>query len=169
MRKYLLPILVLCIPLAVSAHDFVADGIYYNIDDTTQQPDVKPYFFVKDYLGNVRLTCDGNTGEVLQSLEYFPSGVPYNRVNPSMQPRRFCGKEEVELHGFDMYDSGARWQYSLIPRFSTIDPLAEKYYHLSPYAYCAGDPVNLVDPDGDTLLRESVILFAQLSLCSLSS
>ena len=56
--------------------------------------------------------------------------------------------EEVELHGFDMYDSGARWQYSLIPRFSTIDPLAEKYYHLSPYAYCAGDPVNLVDPDG---------------------
>ena len=25
---------------------------------------------------------------------------------------------------------------------------AEKYYHLSPYAYCAGDPVNLVDPDG---------------------
>ena len=29
-----------------------------------------------------------------------------------------------------------------------MDPLAEKYYHLSPYAYCAGDPVNLVDPDG---------------------
>ena len=26
--------------------------------------------------------------------------------------------------------------------------MAEKYYHLSPYAYCAGDPVNLVDPDG---------------------
>ena len=23
-----------------------------------------------------------------------------------------------------------------------------KFYHLSPYAYCAGDPVNLVDPDG---------------------
>lgn len=36
MRKYLLPILVLCIPLAVSAHDFVADGIYYNIDDTNK-------------------------------------------------------------------------------------------------------------------------------------
>ena len=33
-------------------------------------------------------------------------------------------------------------------RFLSIDPLAEKYYHLSPYAYCAGDPVNLVDPDG---------------------
>ena len=28
------------------------------------------------------------------------------------------------------------------------DPLAEKYYHISPYAYCAGDPVNRIDPDG---------------------
>ena len=28
-----------------------------------------------------------------------------------------------------------------------MDPLSEKYYHISPYAYCAGNPVNLVDPD----------------------
>ena len=54
-----------------------------------------------------------------------------------------------------MYDSSARWQYSLIPRFSTIDPLAEKYYHISPYAYCAGDPVNLVDPDGRWFVKVS--------------
>jgi len=119
----------------------------------------------------VRLTCDGNSGEVLQSMEYLPSGVTYNQRNYSMQPYRFCGKEEVTLHGFDMYDSQARWQYSLIPRFSSMDPLAEvtcystaltaighakyrhrlyrvgrdkarqsEFYHLSPYAYCAGDP-----------------------------
>ena len=115
-------------------------------------------------------------------MEYLPSGVTYNQRNYSMQPYRFCGKEEVTLHGFDMYDSQARWQYSLIPRFSSMDPLAEvtcystaltaighakyrhrlyrvgrdkarlsKFYHLSPYAYCAGDPVNLVDPDGRKL------------------
>jgi hypothetical protein len=33
-------------------------------------------------------------------------------------------------------------------RWMTMDPLAEKYYHISPYAYCVGDPVNLADPDG---------------------
>lgn len=33
-----------------------------------------------------------------------------------------------------------------------MDPLAEDYYHLSPYAYCAGDPVNLVDPDGKDII-----------------
>ena len=34
-------------------------------------------------------------------------------------------------------------------RFTTIDPLAEKYPSVSPYAYCNGNPVNLVDPDGE--------------------
>lgn len=29
-----------------------------------------------------------------------------------------------------------------------MDPMAEKYYSISPYAYCAGNPMNLVDPNG---------------------
>jgi len=31
-----------------------------------------------------------------------------------------------------------------------VDPLAEKYYSISPYAYCLNYPVRLVDPDGRT-------------------
>lgn len=33
-------------------------------------------------------------------------------------------------------------------RFTTMDPLAEKYYSTSPYAYCGNNPVNRIDPDG---------------------
>ena len=43
---------------------------------------------------------------------------------------------------------GARHYDPCIMRFTTMDPMCEKYYHLSPYAYCGNNPVNAVDPDG---------------------
>ena len=36
----------------------------------------------------------------------------------------------------------------ILGRFNTIDPLAEKYYSISPYAYCDNNPVNAIDPFG---------------------
>jgi len=36
----------------------------------------------------------------------------------------------------------------MAPMWDRIDPLAEKYYGISPYAYCGGDPVNFGDYDG---------------------
>ena len=36
----------------------------------------------------------------------------------------------------------------MAPTWDRIDKRAEDYYHLSPYAYCGGDPVNLGDYDG---------------------
>ena len=35
-----------------------------------------------------------------------------------------------------------------IMRFTTMDPMCEKYYNISPYAYCGNNPVNAVDPSG---------------------
>ena len=40
-----------------------------------------------------------------------------------------------------------------------MDPLAEKYYNISPYAYVANNPLKFIDPDGRTIvLRELVDL-----------
>ena len=36
-------------------------------------------------------------------------------------------------------------------RFMSVDPLCEKYYWISPYAYCVGNPVRYIDPDGRDL------------------
>ncbi len=58
--------------------------------------------------------------------------------------------------GLGAYDFGARLFAPADSRWTTPDPLAEKYYHISPYAYCAGDPVNLVDSDG---METRVILY----------
>ena len=47
-----------------------------------------------------------------------------------------------------MTDYGARFYDSSVIRWTTPDPLAEKYYSTSPYAFCNNNPVNFVDPDG---------------------
>ena len=54
-------------------------------------------------------------------------------------------------HGLDMYDYGARFYDPSICRFTTMDPMCEKYYHLSPYIYCLNNPVNVIDNRGDTI------------------
>ena len=47
-----------------------------------------------------------------------------------------------------MIDYGARFYDPDLSRWTTPDPLAEKYYGISPYAFCNNNPVNFVDPDG---------------------
>ena len=118
-------------------------------------------YFRKDHLGSnreiwngIRKNYSGTVKEqaaTRQRTQYYPSGLPWasNTVDyPSIQSHKYNGKEFVEMHGLDTYDYGARGYYPAMGRFMTVDPLAEKYYSISPYAYCAGNPVNRIDPDG---------------------
>ena len=43
----------------------------------------------------------------------------------------------------------ARYYNSDLSIWISVDPLADKYPNLSPYTYCAGNPVRLVDPNGE--------------------
>jgi len=56
------------------------------------------------------------------------------------------------MSGLNQYDYGARYYDPAIARFTTMDPMCEKYYSISPYAYCANNPVNRIDPDGRSFL-----------------
>ncbi len=62
-------------------------------------------------------------------------------------PYLWCGKEYESFIDIPWYDSEARF-LTTNGIFTSTDPFSEKYYHISPYAYCAGDPVNKVDPEG---------------------
>lgn len=45
---------------------------------------------------------------------------------------------------------GARYMdHELMTMWLSVDPMADKYPSISPYAYCAWNPVKLVDPDGE--------------------
>lgn len=82
-------------------------------------------------------------------MQYYPSGLPWlEAYSPSEQPYKYNGKEFVEMHGLDEYDSKARWYYPAICRTTTVDPLSDKYPELSPYVYCNWNPIKYVDPDG---------------------
>ena len=60
----------------------------------------------------------------------------------------YNGKELDRMHGLDWYDYGARHYDAAIGRWHSMDDMCYAYYDISPYAYCCGDPVNAIDPDG---------------------
>ena len=65
----------------------------------------------------------------------------------SKPPRTFTGKERDSETGLSYF--GARYYDSdILTGWLSVDPLADKYPSLSPYAYCANNPIRLVDPDG---------------------
>ena len=112
-------------------------------------------WYLKDHLGNNRALVDGN-GAPVALHDYDPFGEEIATASSSQlspippgakdSPYKYGGKEWSATTS--TYDFEARQFSPSFHRFTTMDPLAEKYYSISPYAYCAGNPVNLVDPSG---------------------
>ncbi|WP_121198995.1 RHS repeat-associated core domain-containing protein [Mucilaginibacter gracilis] len=49
-------------------------------------------------------------------------------------------------------DYGSRFYDPVIARWGHIDPKAELYFQITPYAYAANTPVNAIDPDGHLVI-----------------
>ena len=119
------------------------------------------HYHIKDLLGNIRETYihpDANYKECVERTQYYPSGLPWaERLSDSFtaHPWKYNGKEFVEMHGLDEYDSKARWYYPAICRTTTMDPLAEKYYSTSPYTWCLNNPIKYIDPDGNNPIYDT--------------
>ncbi len=111
-------------------------------------------YFLKDHLGNTRVTFTENSGsiEVIQEDHYYPFGMSFAGIStPTVNNMyKYNGKElQAELN---WYDYGARFYDAQIGRWHVIDPMANKYYSLSPYNYTANNPINAIDPDGRYIL-----------------
>ena len=79
----------------------------------------------------------------LGELEIADNQHPFNGCFASSS----TGKEKDSETGY--YAFGARYyDCDLSGIFLSVDPMADKYPSISPYAYCAWNPVKLVDPDG---------------------
>lgn len=118
-------------------------ALYDDIDESWSAN-----YFICDHLGSVRVVTDAE-GNKLDTYDYMPYGRELIADTDNITDYRFTGKEkQTAFSDSNIYDSFARFQ-NTTSRFMSIDPKAESFYHISPYTYCAGDPVNLVDPDGE--------------------
>ena len=124
---------------------------------------------------NIRETYihpDANYKECIERTQYYPSGLPWaERLSDSFtaHPWKYNSKEFVEMHGLDEYDSKARWYYPAICRTKTMDPLAEKYYSTSPYAWCGNNPIKHVDRNGKWIESAWDVVSVAMGISSLST
>ena len=93
------------------------------------------------------------SGSIVEQNDYYPFGTRHANGLTSLSANRwrFSGKEEQDTaFGIPYSDFGAR----LYDRtaWTAIDPLAEKYYNVSPYVYCVGRPLLFVDRAGSTIV-----------------
>ena len=162
MKKLLLAIITIAFCLNLSGHSscfidksnmiyenyvlkkILIDGGYITFNDTITEY----HYYLKDHLDNNRVEVNID-GTVEQVNHYYPFGGLFGEsTGGSVQWYKYNGKEFDRTHGLDWYDYGARFMGPDIGRFTTIDPLAEKYYSISPYVYCKNNPVKHFDPDG---------------------
>ena len=59
----------------------------------------------------------------------------------------FSAKERDSETGLSYF--GSRYYSSDLSIWLSVDPMSDKYASLSPYVYCADNPVKLVDPNGE--------------------
>ena len=108
------------------------------------------YFYIKDHLGNNRIVANASAG-VIQSNQFYPFGMAFAEGTTTEQGKqefKYNGKELDRSHELNQYDYSARYYDPGYSRFTTMDPLSEKFYSWSPYVYCYNNPMRFIDPTG---------------------
>jgi RHS repeat-associated protein len=102
-------------------------------------------FYHPDHLGSSSWITDRNA---IQHFMYLPFGEDWiqQKTTTWSAPYTFSGKEKDAETGYGYF--GARYYDSGLSIWLSVDPMSDKYPSLSPYTYCANNPVILVDPDG---------------------
>ena len=132
------------------------------------------YYFLKDHLGNTRVTVKNNDGDqsitlnapltllpeqtieptnvqVVSATDFYPFGATmkgreFQNNSEEQNKFKYQGKERDLETGYDYFE--ARFYDSAIGRFLQVDPLAEKFKHINPYAAMNNNPLKYTDFTG---------------------
>ncbi|WP_026995296.1 RHS repeat domain-containing protein [Flectobacillus major] len=136
-----------------SANKIYKNAILYQIShDEGRIVNGEYEYNITDHLGNLRVAFKDSLGiaKITQANAYGVWGEDLPtlsfRSTSNLNNFKFTGKESLQGTGY--IDFGARWYDNIVPRFITIDPLAEKMRRWSPYNYAFDNPLRFIDPDG---------------------
>ena len=113
------------------------------------------YYAKRDHLGSTRVLChaSGNTLVADQATGYYPFGLAHGHENLNLNRYLFSGKElqDQSLGGklLGFYDFVSRFYDPTLGRWFNVDPKLE---FVSPYGYCANNPVLYIDPNGEDIV-----------------
>ncbi len=125
--------------------------LYDMINNAHSETDC--YWYHPDHLGSSSWITD-SAGTAVQHLHYLPWGEDFvdQRTSSFSSIYTFSAKEKDTETGYSYF--GARYYSSDLSIWLSVDPMSDKYPSLSPYTYCADNPVKLVDPNGEAFDTE---------------
>ena len=111
------------------------------------------FYFHTDHLGSTSYLSD-TVGNVSQFVWYAPYGEALvdEHTTTYENPFKFSGKELDDITG--LYDHGDRSRNPISTLWYGVDILWEKHPEYSPFIYCEGNPVKLIDPDGKEVVAD---------------
>ena len=118
-----------------------------NLQGNAQETEL--FYYHPDHLGSTGMVTD-RLSNITAGYLYAPFGEilqEHLAVDNRIPKYAFNAKEFDEENG--MYYYSAR--YYAPPTFISRDPMFEKYPSISPYTYCANNPMKYVDPTGKTV------------------
>nr|WP_238315358.1 RHS repeat-associated core domain-containing protein [Segatella maculosa] len=129
--------------------DNAQPGYGYIPVDTTNIEDI--FFYHSDHLGSTSYITDAKAN-ITQFDAYLPYGELLVDEHSSSEdmPYKFNGKELDQETG--LYYYGARYMNPMTSLWYGVDALTEKYPSIGGYVYCAGNPVRLIDTDGNKIV-----------------
>jgi RHS repeat-associated protein len=115
---------------------------------TGEGMDVSSYYYIKDHIGNIRVTINEG-GSIMGKDDYYPfglqmPGLSYNNGNENDR-LKFSGKELDEEQGLKKYHFGWRDYDPELGRWNVVDPARQ---YASPYVYGGNNPIIGYDEDG---------------------
>ena len=132
------------------------DSVGYNGDIAYNQGNYsipgssQIYYYHYNHQGSVALVTN-MVGTIRQHLQYLPYGGTFvdHRTGSYSSTYTFSAKEKDSESGYTYF--GARYYSDGIMQWLSVDPMSDKYPSVSPYMYCAGNPIMICDPNGDTV------------------